>query len=120
MRWASQGVPSPTVVVTLRSPRRPLARLDEAGAGVLQAQLHVARGAEQQVALLGQDQAAGVAVEQRRLQLALQRADLPAHGRLAQAEVVAGPREAAGLRDVVEDADLVPVHGVHSRSTRRR
>ena len=37
---------------------------------------HVMRGAEQQVALLGEDQAAGMAVEQRNRELLLQRRDL--------------------------------------------
>jgi hypothetical protein len=35
------------------------------------------RGAKQQVALLGEDQAAGMAMEQRHRELLLQRADLP-------------------------------------------
>ena len=90
---------------------RPLARLDEARPGGLEAHAHVAGGAEQEVALLGQDQPAGVAVEQRRLELALERADLPAHRRLAEVEIVAGAGEAAGFRDGVEDPNLVPVHG---------
>ena len=90
---------------------RPLARLDEAGAGRLEPHAHVARGAEEQVALFGQDQAAGMAVEERRFQLALEGADLPAHGGLAEAEVVPGAREAAGFGDRVENPDLVPVHG---------
>ena len=64
MRGVSQIEPRPTVVVTLSVAGRPLARLDELRAGRLQLQRHVARGAEQEVALLGQDQAAGVAVEE--------------------------------------------------------
>ena len=42
---------------------RSLRGLDEASPGVLQAQLHVLGGAEQQVALLGEDQASCVPVE---------------------------------------------------------
>ena len=87
---------------------RPLARLDEARPGGLEAHAHVAGGAEQEVALLGQDQPAGVAVEQRRLELALEGADLPAHRRLAEAEIVAGAGEAAGFRDGVEDPESCP------------
>jgi hypothetical protein len=95
-----------------------LAGLDETGAGVLQPELHVAGGAEQQVALLGQDQAAGMPVEQRRLQFALEGADLPADRRLAESDVIARPREAAGFRDVEENPDLVPIQGRHSRPSR--
>ena len=90
---------------------RPLGGLDQPGAGVVQAQLHVARRAEQQVALLGEQQAPRMAVEQRRLELALEGADLAAHGRLAETDVVAGLGEAARLRDVQEDPDLIPIQG---------
>ena len=92
------------------------ARLHEAGAGVLQPLFHVAGGPEQEIALLRENEPAGVAMEQGGLQLAIEGADLAAHGRLAQADIVTGPREAARLRDVEEDADLVPVQGVHSRT----
>ena len=89
---------------------RPLARLDEAGAGGLEPHPHVARRPEQQVALLGQDQAAGMAVEERGLQLALEGADLPADRGLAEAEIVPGAREAASFGDRIENPDLVPIH----------
>ena len=54
-------------------------RLVEIFARRLQLHEDVMRGAEQQVALLGEDQAAGVAVEQRDRQLLLQRRDLARH-----------------------------------------
>ena len=78
MRGVSQRPPSADRRRDLEFAARALARLDEARARRLEPHAHVARGAEQQVALLGQDQAAGVAVEQRRLQFALERRDLPA------------------------------------------
>src|SRR5262249_16149142 len=78
--------------------------------------------AVEQLALLGQDQAAGVAVEQRDLEALLERADLAAHRRLAEIERFAGMGEAAGLGDGVEDPELVPVHrhGGPSPSPRAR
>ena len=62
------------------------------------------------LALFSQDQAAGVAVEQRNLKRFLQCRDLARNGRLAQAERVSGMREAACLRHGVEHTQLVPVH----------
>ena len=53
-----------------------------------------------------------MAVEERDAQLALQRGDLAADGGLAHPQRLAGVREAAGLGRGVEDAELVPVHGV--------
>ena len=72
-----------------------LARLGELRARALQPLSHLAGGAPEQFALLGEDQAARMAVEQRRTQLPLKRADLPADGRLTQAENIASLREAA-------------------------
>ena len=71
----------------------------------------LARRAEQHLALLGQHQAAGMAVEERDLQLLLERADLPADGRLAHAQRLTGMGEAAGLGGGMKDAELIPVHG---------
>jgi hypothetical protein len=67
-------------------------------------------GAEQQVALLGEDQAAGMAVEQRDRKLLLQRADLARYRRLRQAKLLAGMREAPCFRSRVKDLQLVPIH----------
>src|SRR5882757_6654770 len=68
------------------------------------------RGAEQQVARLGEDQAAGVAVEQRNRKLLLQRADLTGDRRLRKPKLLAGMRKAARFRRCVKDLQLVPVH----------
>ena len=65
----------------------------------------------QAFALLRQDQAARVTVEQWHLQRLFQRGNLPADGGLAQVQRVAGVGEAAGFRDGVEDTQLVPIHG---------
>ena len=96
----------------LQLARGALAGLDEAGLGGLEPHAHVAGGPEQQVALLGEDQAPGMAVEQGSLQLALERADLAADSGLAQAQIVTGAREASRFGDGVENPDLVPVHGI--------
>ena len=65
---------------------------------------------QQDLALLGQHEAARVAMEQRGAEILLERADLPADRRLAQAQPLGGAREAAGLRHGVEDPDPIPVH----------
>jgi N-methylhydantoinase A len=62
------------------------------------------------VGLLGEDQAAGVAVEQRHRQLLFERADLAGDGRLRQSKLLAGMREAARFRRCVKHLQLVPVH----------
>ena len=69
----------------------------------------LARRLEQDLALLGQHQAAGMTMEERRAQVLLERADLPADRRLAEAKAVGGTREAAGLGDGVKDANAIPV-----------
>ena len=102
----------------LQPPGRLLLALGQQRLGDRQLGEHLAHGAVQRLALLGQDQAAGVAVEQRHLQRLLERRDLPRHRRLAEVQRVAGMREAAGLGHRVEDAQLVPVY--HSASPVRR
>ncbi len=89
---------------------RPLAAVGQFGARRLQLHEHVMRGAKQQVALFGQDQAAGMAVEQRDRKFLLQRADLARNRRLRQAELLAGMREAARFRRGVKHLQLVPIH----------
>ncbi len=89
---------------------RPLAAVGQLGARRLQLHEHVMRGAEQQVALFGEDQAARMAMEQRHRELLLQRADLPRHRRLRQPELLAGMREAARFRRRVKHLQLVPIH----------
>ena len=46
-------------------------------------------------ALFGKDEATGVTMEQRDIQILLERADLPAHRRLREAEIVARMGEGA-------------------------
>ena len=89
---------------------RPFAAVGELGARRFELHEHVVRGAVEQLALLGQDQAARVAVKQRDRKLLLQRADLPRHRRLRQAELLAGMGEAAGFGRGVKNLELVPVH----------
>ena len=89
---------------------RPLARVGQLGARRLELHEHFMRGAVQQLALLGEDQAARMAVEQRDAELLLERRHLPRHRRLRQPELLAGMREASRLGGGVEDLQLVPVH----------
>ena len=65
---------------------------------------HVMRGAEQHLALLGQHQAARMAVEQRHADIVLQRADLPRDRRLRQAQRLGGMGERPGLSRGVKHA----------------
>ena len=79
---------------------------------VLQALRHLARGAPEQFALLGENEAAGMPVEQRRAQFALERTDLAAYSRLAEAQPVASLSETSRFCNRVEDSDAVPIHRV--------
>src|SRR5262249_36685911 len=72
---------------------------------------HVVGGAVQELALFGQDEPAGVAVEQGHRQFLLQRADLSRHRRLRETELLTRLGEAARLGGGVENLQLVPVHG---------
>ena len=114
MRGVSQAEPKATVVVTLSGPfgRSFDFRQHRLGHGELGEDL--ARRAVEQLALLGQDQSARVAVEQRHAQALLERADLAAHRRLAEIQRLAGMGEAAGLGDGMEDPQLVPIHAGHA------
>ena len=89
---------------------RLLAAVDEAAADRVELQNHIAHRAEQHFALLGEDEAARVAVKKRRAEVLFQRADLAADRRLAQAERFAGVGERAGVGGRLENAQLVPVH----------
>jgi hypothetical protein len=71
----------------------------------------LARRAEQHLPLLGEHETARVAVEERNLQLLLQRGHLAADRRLAHAQRLTGMGEAAGLGGGMKDAELIPVHG---------
>ena len=106
IRGVSQWMPSPTVVVTFRSPFGRSRLSVSLARAASQLHEHVMGGAEQQVALFGQDQPARMAVEQRDRQLLLQRADLARNRRLRQAELFAGMGEAAGFGGSVKDFSL--------------
>ena len=82
----------------------------DAGGGGVEALGHGAGGIEQQFALLGQDQAAGVAVEQGGVQPLLQRADLARDGGLTEMQRIARMGQRACRRDRVKDAQFVPIH----------
>jgi hypothetical protein len=73
---------------------------------------YIMRSAVEHLALLGQNQATGVAMKQRNVQLLLQRADLPAHGRLREAKLMAGMSEAAGISDGMKNPQAIPIHGI--------
>src|SRR3984885_10976093 len=89
---------------------RPLAAVGQFGARCLQLHEHAMGGAEQQVALLGENEAARVAMEQRHRQFLLQRADLPGNRRLRQTELLAGIGEAPTSRRGVKPLQFLPIH----------
>jgi hypothetical protein len=66
--------------------------------------------------LFGEDQSARMTVEQRHVERLFQRAHLPRHGRLRQAELFARMGEASGFRGCVKDLELVPIHGAHRKT----
>src|SRR5262249_12126367 len=76
---------------------------------------HVARGAVEQLALLGQDETARVAMEQHHTELLLERADLARDRRLTELQRIARMREAAGIRHGLKDPQLGPIHDVPSK-----
>jgi hypothetical protein len=78
--------------------------------GLAEPRQHIGDGAVEQLAFVGERQPARVALEQGRGDFFFQRADLPAHRRLAEREHLAGMREAARRCDRVKDAKLVPIH----------
>ncbi len=114
-RGASQLAPSTSVVVTRRSPcgfsRLSISR--ERTASSFSATSCTAL--QQRLALFGEDQAARMAMKQRRAEIAFERADLPADRRLAEAQRFARVGERARLRGSLKDAQLVPVHDAPRR-----
>jgi hypothetical protein len=66
------------------------------------------------VALLGQNQAACVAMEQHDAELLLERADLTRDRRLAELQRLAGMRETPCISYGLEYPQLVPVHDMSS------
>ena len=85
--------------------------VDQAAAHRVELQRDVVHGVEQGLALFGQDESAGVAVEKRRAEILFQRADLPADRGLAEAERFARMGERARFGRGLEYAQLVPIHG---------
>ena len=102
--------------------RRLRGRVGEQRLGRVQLVDDLGGRAVQHLALLGQHEPARVAMEQRDLQLSLQRRNLTAHRRLAHVQAIAGMREAARLGGRVKDPELIPVHSrtPHPRANRRR
>ena len=110
MRSVSQVEPRPTVVVTRSVPvgfSEASVRRDRTASSFCS---HVVGGAEEMLALLGEDQAAGMAVEERDAEILLERATCRLTADWLMLSVLAGVGEGAGLRGRVEDAELVPVH----------
>ena len=89
---------------------RLFARVGQAQPRAFQPAHHLLHRAKQHFALLGQQQAPRVAMEQRGLQVIFQRRDLAADRRLAEMQGFAGMGEGAGVGGGVENAQLVPVH----------
>ncbi len=94
----------------LQPPGRLLLAFREQGLGHRELGEHLAHRAVQALALLRQNQAAGMAVEQRHLQRLLQRRDLAGYGGLAEVQRFARMGEAAGLGNGMEDPQLIPIH----------
>ena len=89
---------------------RLLAAVGEVAPDRVELQHHVLDGAEQQLPLFGQDQPPRVAVEQRRFEFGFERADLAAHGRLAEVQDLARVGEGPRIGGRLEDPQLVPIH----------
>ncbi len=89
---------------------RLLAAVDEARAHGVELEDDVAHRAEQHLALLGQDEAAGVAMKQGRAEVGLERADLTADGRLAETQRLARMRERARVGGGLKHPQLIPIH----------
>ena len=89
---------------------RLLAAVDEARAHGVELEDHVAHGAEQHFSLLGENESAGVAVKQRRAEVGLERSDLPAYSRLAEAQRLARMGERPSVGGRLKDAQLIPIH----------
>lgn len=79
---------------------------------------NVMRGAVQQFALFGQDQTAGMAMEQLDADILLQCADLAADGGLGQVQFVGRMRERSRFGSRVKNTQLVPVQW-HAASPHR-
>ena len=91
-------------VEDLQRARRPVTRVGNLRLGHRELGRNLADRAIERLALFGQQQAAGMAVEQDRPEALLQRRDLAADRRLAELKSVAGAGEAAVLRDRLENS----------------
>src|SRR6266487_5034973 len=89
---------------------RPLAAVGELRPRGFEFHEHIVRGVMEQLALLGQNEPARMAVEQRDAQLLLEGRHLSRYRRLREAELLAGMREAARLGGGVENLEFVPIH----------
>ena len=96
--------------MTLQFTVRLLPAVDEARAHGVELEDHVAHGAEQHFALLGENESARVAMKQRRAEVSLERSDLTADRRLAEAQGLAGMGERPSVGGGLKDAQLIPVH----------
>ncbi len=100
----------PWLAVILSEPRGESWMFLSASSACGQPRQNFAHRAVEQLAFVGEGEAAGMALEQRRRDFLFQRADLPAHRRLAQGEHLAGMGEASRRCDGMKDAKLVPIH----------
>src|SRR3974390_2536528 len=98
---------------------RSFAAVRELCAGGLKLHEYVMGGMVKDVARLGENEAAPMAMKQRYAELLLERRDLTRDGRLRQPKLLPGMGEAARLRGGMKDLQLVPVHahGSHSAAT---
>src|SRR5450756_976969 len=90
--------------------RDQLAEVEDLGAGTLVQVEDLATIAVEHLAGVGGDHGAARAVEQGRLELALEAADLLAGRRLGDVHLVGGQREAPAVDDAAEQPDLADVH----------
>ena len=89
---------------------RALAAVGQLGARRFQLHEYVVCGAIEQLALLGENEPAGMAMEQRHREFLFQRAHLARNRRLRQSELFARMGEAARFGGRVEDLQFVPIH----------
>ena len=112
----SQPVPKACVVVTLSSPLGLPLEFGEQDLRRCKLAQHILRGPVEQLALLGQDEAARMPVKQGNVQIPFERADVAAHRGLADAQRLARVRETPRFGGSMEYPQFVPVQG-HSLSS---
>ena len=84
--------------------------VDEPAAHGVELQNDVAHRSQQHFALLGQNEAASMAMKQRRAEVGLERPNLTADRRLAEAQGLACVRERSRVRGGLKNAQLIPIH----------